>query len=158
MKAAIDAWQKPLKTQDGNDDTPFVLMQNVIEQACNHFLRTGTFLQTYEEMQGLPVLSVGMLTYAGDDGGAKGQAYRFALDETGTAVCLRFRFPDAMGRWQWREEAIPIPLPACVVPRLTENEGALLAPTLRELVHAHGEPIAVLDLSVRVPKQSLADW
>jgi hypothetical protein len=31
-------------------------------------------------LQPVPLLKVGMLTYAGNDGGTKGQAYRLVLD------------------------------------------------------------------------------
>jgi hypothetical protein len=54
----------------------FLGMVDVVEQACNVYLRTGTFPPTYEAMQPLPVRKVGQLTYAGDDGMATGQTYR----------------------------------------------------------------------------------
>ena len=90
IKEAIEALQKTLV----DDDTAFITMQNVVEQACNHFLEHGEFPTTYEQMQSVPLLSVGLLTYAGDDGGAKGQAYRFALDRDKGRASLLFRFPD----------------------------------------------------------------
>ena len=65
------------------DETSFVALQNVVEQACNYFFRHDRFPTTYEELQPVPLLKVGMLTYAGDDGGTKGQAYRLALDVEG---------------------------------------------------------------------------
>jgi putative transposase len=76
IKEAIETLHKTLL----DDDTAFITMQNIVEQACNYFLAHGEFPTTYEQMQGIPLLSVGLLTYAGDDGGAKGQAYRFSLD------------------------------------------------------------------------------
>ena len=94
-----------------------------------------------------------MLTFAGDDGGAKGQAYRFCVDqETGTAT-LRFRFPDEQGRWCWRKTPAVIKLPEIVKQRLKED--SQLAPTLREHVHPDGSRIAVLDFVVSVSKASL---
>jgi putative transposase len=72
IKGAIEALQQTLE----DDDTAFVTMQNVIEQVCNYFLEQGEFPTTYEQMQATPLLKVGLLTYAGDDGGRSGQAYR----------------------------------------------------------------------------------
>ena len=152
IKEAIQTLQTTLE----EDDTALVAMQNVVEQACNYFLDQGEFPTTYEQMQGIPLLKVGMLTYAGDDGGAKGQAYRFSVDLATGQASLRFRFPDEAGRWQWRKNAVTLALPACVGERL--KEGVPLAPTLRELVKADGSRIAVLDVIVRVPKTPLADW
>jgi putative transposase len=65
IKEAIEALQKTLQ----DDETAFVTLQNLVEQACNHFLMHGTFPERYEQMQAIPLLNVGMLTYAGDDGG-----------------------------------------------------------------------------------------
>ena len=47
IKEAIEALQKTLE----DDDTAFVTMQNVVEQACNYFLEHGMFPPTYEDMQ-----------------------------------------------------------------------------------------------------------
>src|SRR5579859_6927827 len=85
IKEAITTLQKSLE----EDETSFVALQNVVEQCCNYFFHHDSFPTTYEELQPVPLLQVGMLTYAGDDGGAKGQAYRLALDvDAGVA---RFR-------------------------------------------------------------------
>src|SRR5215471_16106439 len=43
------------QTLDG-DETAFVGMHNVVEQACNHFLTHGSFPACYEEMQAIPLL------------------------------------------------------------------------------------------------------
>ncbi len=152
IKEAIEALQKTLE----DDDTAFVTMQNVVEQACNYFLGQGEFPTTYEQMQGTPLLTVGILTYAGDDGGAKGQAYRLSFDVQAGTAALLFRFPDETGRWQWRKDPVTFTLPACVVERL--KEGAHMAPTLRELVKADGSRVAVLDVIVQVPQTPLAEW
>ena len=152
IKAAIEALQKTLE----DDETAFITMQNVVEQACNHFLEHGTFPQTYEQMQAIPLLKAGMLTYAADDGPKLGQSYRLDLDlEAGTASLL-FRFPDALGKWQWRKTPVLVRLPTCVLARLTD--GASMAPTLRELVKADGSRIAVLDMIVQVKQTPLAEW
>jgi hypothetical protein len=45
--------------------------------SCNFYLQNGCFPDFYEEMQAIPVLSVGILPYAADDGGARGQALDF---------------------------------------------------------------------------------
>ena len=58
----------------------FMAMTNVVEQACNQFLQTGIFPTTYEELQRVPVLSVGQLTFAGDDGMEQGQTYRAKVE------------------------------------------------------------------------------
>jgi len=152
IKEAIEALQKTLE----DDDTAFITMQNVVEQACNYFLEHGEFPTTYEQMQSIPLLTVGLLTYAGDDGGAKGQAYRFALDLDRGRASLLFRFPDEAGKWQWRKEPVEIFLPECVTARL--KEGIHMAPTLRELVKADGRRVAVLDVIVQVKKAELAEW
>ncbi|HKV03380.1 MAG TPA: zinc ribbon domain-containing protein [Ktedonobacteraceae bacterium] len=152
IKEAIEALQKTLQ----DDETAFVTLQNVVEQACNHFLIHGTFPACYEEMQAIPLLNVGMLTYAGDDGGDKGQSYRLSFDLPDGTACLRFRFPDAAGWWQWKQDPIVLPLPACVVERL--KAGLPMAPTLRELIKPDGSRVAVLDVIVQVKQAELPDW
>src|SRR5215469_12597946 len=52
----------------GEDADTFMAMTNVIEQACNRYLQTETFPTSYEELQPVPVLTNGQLTFAGDDG------------------------------------------------------------------------------------------
>ena len=160
IKEAITAVQTSLE----QDDSSFVELQNVIEQACNYFLHHDRFPLTYEELQSIPLLSVGILTYAGDDGGTKGQAYRLAVEmeeeregeaPSGTAR-FRFRYPDEHGIWQWRKTDTLIPLPTVVVDRL--KTGTLLAPTLREERKSDGERIAVLDFIVEVEKAELPAW
>jgi putative transposase len=152
IKEAIEALQKTLE----DDDTAFITMQNVVEQACNYFLEHGEFPTTYEQMQAMPLLNVGLLTYAGDDGGAKGQAYRFSLDLDAGTASLLFRFPDEAGRWQWRKDPITLTLPACVVERL--KEGVHMAPSLREQLRVDGTRIAVLDVIVQVKQAPFAEW
>ncbi len=152
IKEAIDALAKSLE----DDGTSFVSMQNVVEQACNHFLQHGTFPSDYEEMQSIPLLKTGLLTYAGDDGPKRGQSYRLTLDlDAGTAALL-FRFPNEQGLWQWRKTATVITLPQIVKNRLKEGEN--LSPTLREYVHPDGSRMAVLDFIVNIPKAPLAAW
>ena len=154
IKEAITALQKTLE----EDETSFVTMQNVIEQCCNYYLREGRFPEHYEELQPVPLLSVGQLTYAGDDGGAAGQAYRLSYDvEQGEAqLCLRA--PDEAGVWprDWHKRVIRLPLPACLVERL--KAGVPMAPTLRERKYPDGSRVAVLDVIVQVKKAELADW
>ena len=81
IKAAITALQQTLGEED---ETASVTLLNVVEQACNYFLAHGAFPSTYEAMQPIPVLSVGLLTSAGDDGGEQGQAYRLSFESRGT--------------------------------------------------------------------------
>jgi hypothetical protein len=99
-------------------------LQNVIEQCCTSFLQHERFPTTYEELQPIPLPRSGLLSYAGDDGGEKGQAYHLALDLEAGVVRFRFRRPDPDGAG-----------------------AALLAPTLREVVAPGGARIAVLDLA-----------
>ena len=152
IKEGIRALQKMLE----DDETVFVSMQNVVEQACNHFLSHGAFPACYEEMQAVPLLKVGLLTYAADDGGKEGQSYRLSFDQEAGKASLRFRFPDEVGRWQWKPDPVLLPLPACVLERL--KEGLPMAPTLRELVKPDGSRVAVLDVVVQEKCAGLADW
>ena len=152
IKEAITALQKSLD----EDDTSFVALQNVAEQACNFFFQQDRFPTSYQELQVLPRLQVGILTYAGDDGRDKGQAYRLALDLEAGVARFRFRYPDEDGVWCWRKVDTIIPLPACLKERL--RDGELMAPTLREERRADGERFAVLDFIVEVEKEALSAW
>src|SRR6266536_2012488 len=152
IKEAITALQKSLE----EEETSFVALQNVIEQACNFFFQQDRFPSSYEELQPLPLLKVSMLTYAGDDGSEKGQAYRLALDLDGGVARFRFRYPDEARVWHWRKVDTIIPLPDAVRERL--KEGELMAPTLREEHRADGSRIAVLDFIVEVEKMDLPTW
>ncbi|GHO74016.1 hypothetical protein KSD_17870 [Ktedonobacter sp. SOSP1-85] len=152
IKEAITALQQSLD----EDETSFVTLQNVVEQACNFFLQHDRFPTSYEELQPIPLLHVGLLTYAGDDGGTKGQAYRLALDADAGVARFRFRSPDEMGVWRWRREETLIAFPACLKERL--SDGKLMAPTLREERRADGERFAVLDFIIEVEKTALPTW
>lgn len=152
IKEAITTLQKSLD----EDETSFVALQNVVEQWCNYFFEHGRFPTTYEELQPIPLLKVGILTYAGDDGSKKGQAYRLALDLDAGVARFRFRYPDQAGAWHWRKVDTIIPLPEVVKERL--KEGELMAPTLREEHQADGSRIAVLDFIIEVEKADLPTW
>src|SRR2546428_11977591 len=152
IKEAMTALQKNLE----EDETSFVALQNVIEQACNFFFQQDRFPTSYEELQPVPLLKVGMLTYAGDDGREKGQAYRLALDVDAGVARFRFRSPDEAGVWHWRKVDTIIPLPTCLKERLSDGE--LMAPTLREEGRADGERFAVLEFIIEVEKEALPDW
>jgi putative transposase len=152
IKEAITTLQKSLD----EDETSFVTLQNVVEQACNFFFQHDRFPSSYEELQPVPLLKVGMLTYAGDDGREKGQAYRLALDLDAGVAWFRFRYPDEAGAWHWRRMDTVIPLPACLKERLPDGE--LMAPTLREERRADGERFAVLDFIIEVEKEALPAW
>ncbi len=152
IKEALTALQKNLE----EEETSFVALQNVVEQCCNFFFAHDRFPSMYEELQPLPLLRVGMLTYAGDDGPEKGQAYRLALDLDGGVARFRFRYPDEAGVWHWRKVDTIIPLPDAVRERL--KAGELMAPTLREEHRADGERFAVLDFIVEVEKQEMPAW
>ncbi len=134
-----------------------VELQSLIEQACNFYLAHGCFPDTYEEMQAIPVLKVGILPYAADDGGEHGQAHRLRLDLEGSCCTFAFRAPDQTGdfRPSWTEPQTHLPLPDPVVERL--QAGERLAPTLREVAEPDGTRYAVLDLIVEVPVTPLPD-
>ena len=108
-------------------------------------------------MQTVPILTVGILPYAGDDGGECGQAYRLRVDLEGRACYLALRCPHESGTWPttWREPQFRLPLPDAVVAHLVQ--GALLAPTLREIAEHDGTRYAVLDLIIEVPVPELAE-
>ena len=152
IKEALTILRKTLE----EEETSFVALQNVVEQCCNFFFAHDRFPATYEELQPLPLLKVGMLTYAGDDGPEKGQAYRLALDLDAGVARFRFRYPDEAGVWNWRKGDTSIPLPEAVRARL--KEGELIAPTLREEQRADGSRMVVLDFIVEVEKADLPAW
>ena len=151
-----------------DDPDSYMAMTNVIEQAANFFLETETWPRTYEELQPVPVLSVGQLTFAGDDGMEKGQTYRAKIDfrhvctldtheERQTArLGLWLRAPSDQGKWMWGQVCAVIELPDPIVERL--SQGAVpQAPTLRDLRADDGTRVAVLDLILEVPAASLRD-
>src|SRR5436190_11075575 len=72
IKEAMAALQKSLD----EDETSFVTLQNVVEQSCNYYFQHDRFPSAYEELQPVPLLNAGMLTYAGDAGREQGQSYR----------------------------------------------------------------------------------
>jgi putative transposase len=152
IKEAVSTLQKSLD----EDETSFVALQNVVEQCCNFFFQQDRFPLDYEELQPVPLLKVGMLTYAGDDGREKGQAYRMTIDREAEVARFRFRYPNEAGVWQWRKVDTIIALPACLKERLADGE--LMAPTLREERRADGERFAVVDFIIEVEKEALPDW
>jgi putative transposase len=156
---------------DGEDIDAFMAMTNVIEQACNLCLRTGVFPATYEALQPPPLLSTGMLTFAGDDGMHAGQTYRARIEilrtgdqaggpDTGqeypqAALGLKLRTPDVQGQWAWSAWSEPTRLPAMVCTYLAHG-ATPLAPSLREIRGDDvddGSRIVVLDLILDVPAQ-----
>jgi hypothetical protein len=153
IKEAITTLQKSLD----EDETSFVALQNVVEQSCNYFFQHDRFPSSYEELQPIPLLKVGLLTYAGDDGREKGQTYRLALDLDAGSARFRFRYPDEAGVWRWRKVDTILALPECLKERL--RNGKLMAPTLREERSADGQRFAVLlDFIVEVEKSELVLW
>ena len=135
-----------------------VELQSLIEQSCNFYLKNGCFPESYEEMQEIPVLKVGILPYAGDDGGELGQAYRLRFDVEARCCYFAFRSPDETGAWRraWTEPQMCLPLPDPVIERL--QEGAPLAPTLREITEPNGTRYAVLDVIIEVPLTEPVEW
>jgi len=148
----------------GDEQNAFMVMTNLLEQACNHYLKKEAFPASYEQMQEAPVLSVGCLTFAGDDGMKLGQTYRARLDlvhfcDLGTrreqhqaTLALRLRTPDRLGKWTWGSFCPPIPLPETVYQYLSQGAQPQ-APTLREIVSDEGGRTVVLDVILEVPAQ-----
>jgi hypothetical protein len=128
----------------------------VVEQSCNYFFQHDRFPSSYEELQPIPLLKVGLLTYAGDDGREKDQTYRLALELDAGVARFRFRYPDEAGVWRWRKVDTILALPDCLKERL--SAGALMAPTLREERSVDGQRFAVLDFIVEVEKSELVLW
>jgi putative transposase len=155
-RTAIKAALACLRDED-SDGGSAVELQGLIEQACNFYLKHGCFPDTYEDMQPIPVLKVGILPYAADDGGEHGQAYRLRLDLEGRCCFFAFRAPDQSGHWRpgWAEPQTHLALPDPVVERL--QAGERLAPTLREIAEPDGTRYAVLDLIFEVPVTPLPD-
>ncbi len=147
----------------GEDADAFMAMTNVLEQACNRYLQTDEFPTTYEELQSAPILSVGHLTFAGDDGMRAGQTYRARIEmsyccdmQTRQEQCraslyFHLRSPDALGKWAWGAWSEEIPLPATVFTYLWQEEATTQAPTLREIRSDDGNRVVVLDLMLEVP-------
>src|SRR5713226_4249198 len=77
----VRTWRAQIQDA-GEDAEAFMAMTNLLEQACNHNLQTGEFPTTYEALQPPPVLSIGHLTFAGDDGMKAGQTYRARIEMT----------------------------------------------------------------------------
>jgi putative transposase len=156
-RKAIKTALAELREED-SDGGSAVELQSLIEQCCNFYLKQGRFPDCYEEMQAIPVLGVGVLPYAADDGSEKGQAYHLRLDVQGHCVSFAFRFPDETGTWRrtWAEPEILLTLPDAVVERL--RAGAALAPTLREIREPDGKRYAVLDFMVEVEVSVPAGW
>src|SRR6266478_6910325 len=122
IKEQVRALRAQLQ-EAGEDADAFMAMTNVLEQACNRYLQTEEFPTTYEELQPVPVLSVGQLTFAGDDGMQAGQTYRARIEvsqfcdlathteQNRATLTLKLRTPDDQGKWAWGgwREAIPLP-------------------------------------------------
>jgi putative transposase len=143
--------------EETSDGGSAVELQSLVEQSCNFYLKNGCFPSSYEEMQAVPRLLVGILPYAGDDGGALGQAYRLRIDLEGRDCFFAFRLPGQTGSWPatWTEPQMRLPLPDPVVERL--QAGAALAPTLREMAEPDGTRYAVLDFIIEVPVTELPE-
>ena len=163
IKAQVRALRAQM--QDAREDADaYISMTNLIEQACNRYLQTGEFPTTYEELQPVSVLSVGHLTFAGDDGMKAGQAYRARIELSHfcdlstrqehhqATLWLKLRSPDARGCWAWGSWSEAIPLPEAVFSYLWQG-AATLAPTLREIRSDDGRRVAVLDLILEVKAQ-----
>jgi putative transposase len=152
----------------GEDVDAFMAMTNVLSQACNMYLRTEAFPRTYEELQPIPVLAAGHLTFAGDDGMKLGQTYRARIEVTHfcdlatrqehqhATFWLKLRCPDAHGKWTWGQWSQAIPLPETVFEHLAMG-AKTQAPTLREITSDDGSRVVVLDFILEVQALYVAD-
>jgi putative transposase len=151
----------------GEDADAFMAMTNVLEQACNQYLQTERFPTTYEELQPVPVLTKGQLTFAGDDGMTAGLTYRAQIEVSHVCdvasrkehqramLTLKLRTPDVEGQWAWGQWSQAIPLPETVCGYLWQG-GKPQAPTLREIRSDDGSRVAVLDVILEVPARYVA--
>lgn len=112
---------KDLRAKVGDDADALGLLLNVAEQAGNFYLENNRFPAAYFEMQPIPLLAAGVLTFAADDGAAKGQTYRLAFEE-GQAV-FRFRAPDEADQWGWLAP-VSVPLPEATLALLAQGKPA----------------------------------
>ncbi|HTK08187.1 MAG TPA: zinc ribbon domain-containing protein [Ktedonobacteraceae bacterium] len=162
---------RALRTQlqeGGEDADAFMAMTNVLEQACNRYLQTEAFPTTYEQLQPVPVLSVGHVTFAGDDGMQKGQTYRARIEHSAfcdiasrqehvqASLWLRLRAPNDQQKWTWGAWSTRIALPDVVCAYL-EQGASTQAPCLREIRGDDGQRMAVLDLLLEVPAKYVSD-
>lgn len=157
----VGTWRAQIQDA-GEDAEAFMAMTNLLEQACNHYLQTGEFPTTYESLQPPPVLSIGHLAFAGDDGMKAGQTYRARIEMTSfcdvqtrqehklASLSLRLRTPNRLGKWAWGEWSDAIPLPPTICISLWQG-ATTQAPTLREIRGDDGSRVAVLDLILAVP-------
>ena len=163
IKEQVTALREEMEDADSS-----MAMTNVVEQAANYFLETEAWPQTYEELQLVPVLKAGQLTFAGDDGMEKGQTYRAKInfvqvcerssreERTSATLTLRLRAPSTLGKWEWGTQCEAIELPDPVVQRLAQGASPQ-APTLREIRGDDGKRRAVLDLILEVPANYVND-
>src|SRR5260221_576047 len=151
----------------GEDADAFMAMTNVLEQACNQYLQTERCPTTYEELQPVPVLTKGQLTFAGDDGMNAGLTYRAQIEvsqvcdvasreeDQRATLTLKLRTPDEEGQWAWGQWSHAIPLPETVFEYLWQGAKPQ-APTLREIRSDDGSSVAVLDVILEVPARYVA--
>jgi hypothetical protein len=152
-KAIAEAVQS-LKATAAESGAQAVYMQNLVEQACNYFLEHEQFPETYEEMQTIPLLKRGLLTYAADEGGENGRMYRYKVENG--QLRLRLKVPGPDGKLVWLDE-MTINLPADLAAVLGEPR-RYCAPTLREVEEADGGRYAVLDMIVEREARSDPSW
>lgn len=147
---------RELRAQAGDNAEKLMTLVNVTEQAFNFYLRHGYFPSTHEEMQPIPLLTTGLLTYAADDGAENGQAYRLRVDTQARLVWLKLRGPDKEGKWKWWENGVAIPLPEVTLRSL--SNGVPAVPTLRAALQADGTQVAYLDFVVECPVPQPRAW
>jgi hypothetical protein len=119
-----------------------IYMQNVVEQACNVFLKTGKFPETFFDLQPVPTLKLGLFTYAADDGGEQGKMYHYRIADG--VLHLKLKVLGEKSKLTWTEELV-IALPGSLQDAI-KNPERLCAPTLREVEEADGGRYAVLDI------------
>ena len=143
-----------MREELANDAENTAYMLNVIEQACNFYIKNEKFPANFEELQPVPVLKTGLLTYAADDGSLKGQTYRYTITEG--VLDLQLKTPNENNTWRWLKP-VEIPLPEETV-EFVKDSSRLSAPTLRAVEQADGTLVAWLDIIIERAPQEQTRW
>ncbi len=81
----------------------------LINQLNSYYDKHGKFPKSYFDIQECPKYSKGVLPYSADDGPKRGQAIKYAYDES--ALTVKIKTPDTLepqtrGDWTWKEHEL----------------------------------------------------
>lgn len=149
LRAVVDQCSERLSA-DGSFER-FGYLLNVSEQIANFYDRNDRLPESYYEMQAAPGGSP-FLTFAGDDGGEKGQVFRLRI--VGDELVFRFKYPLVETPlcerdWSWLPEET-IHIPEILTARLASGSSPQ-APNLRWAVFKGGKWGPVLDFITETP-------